>query len=62
VTLSKKPEAPPRFPPDELAAASASDRVCSKELFKGARQLLIEHGGQVYILRITQNDKLILTK
>ncbi|MBS7456048.1 hemin uptake protein HemP [Coralloluteibacterium stylophorae] len=31
-------------------------------LLKGSREVLIRHAGQVYRLRHTRNDKLILTK
>ncbi len=34
----------------------------SRELFHGAREVIIEHAGQAYRLRITRQDKLILTK
>ena len=37
-------------------------RIRSDALFCGARELLIEHGDLVYRLRITGQDKLILTK
>jgi hemin uptake protein HemP len=37
-------------------------RVKSALLLDGARELLIEHRGEEYRLRITSNDKLILTK
>lgn len=36
--------------------------IHSRELFGTGRQLVIEHSGHRYLLRITQNDKLILTK
>lgn len=34
----------------------------SNALLRGARELLIRHAGEVYRLRHTRNDKLILTK
>ncbi len=34
----------------------------SRDLFRGAREVFIEHAGQAYRLRITRQDKLILTK
>jgi len=40
---------------------SAPRQIASGELFGGAREIVIEHGGRLYRLRITQNDKLILT-
>lgn len=37
-------------------------RLCSIELFSGARELVIEHAGGEYRLRQTSQGKLILTK
>lgn len=34
----------------------------SQQLLQGARELLIEHAGQRYRLRVTAQGKLILTK
>jgi hemin uptake protein HemP len=36
-------------------------RVSSEALLGGRRQLVIEHKGREYRLRVTQNGKLILT-
>lgn len=36
--------------------------VSSKQLFRGQRTMQIEHGGQRYTLRLTRDNKLILTK
>jgi hemin uptake protein HemP len=36
--------------------------ISSARLLAGARELVIEHAGQEYHLRLTRNDKLILTK
>jgi hemin uptake protein HemP len=36
--------------------------IDSSELFQGARTVLIRHDGQVYMLRITGRNKLILQK
>jgi hemin uptake protein HemP len=36
--------------------------VDSNALLDGHREVLIRHGGEVYRLRHTRNDKLILTK
>jgi len=43
-------------------AISGAHLTCSSTLFGGGRELLIEHAGCWYRLRITQNNKLILTK
>ena len=37
-------------------------RVSSRELLAGKRELVIEHSGEEYRLRITSKGKLILTK
>jgi hemin uptake protein HemP len=36
-------------------------RIASQALFAGGRELVIDHDGREYRLRITQNGKLILT-
>lgn len=36
--------------------------VDSGQLLQGRSEILIRHGGEVYRLRHTRNDKLILTK
>lgn len=37
-------------------------RVASEVLMQGAAALEIDHGGQLYLLRVTRENKLILTK
>jgi len=37
-------------------------RISSKALFNGGIEIIIEHAEQEYRLRITRQDKLILTK
>jgi hemin uptake protein HemP len=53
--LSLKPAAP--AVPD-----AATRRISSQSLLKGERELVIQHQGSEYHLRLTRNDKLILTK
>lgn len=36
--------------------------VSAERLFNGAKEIVIRHLGEDYRLRITRNDKLILTK
>ena len=43
-------------------APPRSPEVDSARLLEGRREVLIRHGGEVYRLRHTRNDKLILTK
>ena len=44
---------------DESATGPVVD---SRDLFAGARTVHISHAGQTYLLRITRENKLILTK
>lgn len=44
------------------AGASARHQVTSAELLSGRNELLIEHNGEIYTLRITSKGRLILTK
>lgn len=37
-------------------------RLRSEDLFRASHELIIEHQGQEYRLRLTRNDKLILNK
>ncbi len=50
----------------EGAGSTAEAPPChcytSAELFRGSREILIVHGDHTYRLRITRQDKLILTK
>ena len=48
----------------ETAAPQPTDRPCidSRTLLRGTTALEIEHAGQRYVLRITRENKLILTK
>lgn len=43
-------------------AVAASKSITSEALFAGQRELLIEHAGVAYRLRLTNLGKLILTK
>ena len=38
------------------------ERIDSRDLFVAGRQITIAHGGDVYLLRLTAQNKLILTK
>lgn len=51
--------------PDPSSTESATPperRWDSRSLLGGLREVVIQHGDQLYRLRHTQNDKLILTK
>lgn len=48
--------------PATLADQAKQAEFDSRELMRGGREVLIRHAGQVYRLRHTRNDKLILVK
>ncbi|MDF2597293.1 MAG: Hemin uptake protein hemP [Methylobacterium brachiatum] len=43
-------------------ASERDEEIVSASLLRGRREIVIRHAGQRYRLRITANDKLILTK
>lgn len=51
LSLSRRPQ-----------SVAATPRLKSADLFRGTHELVIEHHGQEYRLRLTRNDKLILNK
>lgn len=56
---------PIRQPQSALSDSSGDasrKRLASGDLFGSAQEILIEHAGQEYRLRITRQGKLILTK
>jgi hemin uptake protein HemP len=56
-TLDRHPEA------DSPQPVAAEIRVApARELLGPVRLLRIEHNGEIYTLRVTRNDRLILTK
>lgn len=60
-TLAHSPR-PPAVSRLSAAAPVVARRVSSQLLLDGARELVIQHQGGEYHLRLTRNDKLILTK
>ncbi|MET0331755.1 MAG: hemin uptake protein HemP [Dyella sp.] len=50
------------LPADSARADQPIKRIDSQSLLDGTRELVIEHQGAEYHLRLTRNDKLILTK
>ena len=49
-------------PCSPLHTESGKARIDSARLMQGMRELLIAHAGEEYRLRLTRNDRLILTK
>lgn len=46
----------------QASPAPSARRISSQALLAGERELVITHEGSEYHLRLTRNDKLILTK
>ena len=57
----ENPTTPPALTPVSPNNASCP-RLLSVDLFKGSTVVEIDHAGQRYLLRITRENKLILTK
>lgn len=58
----RPPPSPTILEPEAGAPLNAvPQRVRSDQLLRGATELVIEHQGREYRLRVTQNGKLILT-
>ena len=50
-------------PPTDAQRAAAKERsITARELLGDERLLRIEHNGEFYTLRLTRNNRLILTK
>lgn len=61
--IAMKPNEPPREPTPTLTEADKPPRtVPAAEIFAGEREICIEHEGEIYRLRITRRNKLILQK
>ena len=56
----EEPNKPPPHPVHR-EPAEAPIRLSSEGLFGARREVLIVHNGREYCLRLTRNDKLILT-
>ena len=51
-----------RFPVEPAQQAPSQRGIPADLLFRGRQEILIDHSGEIYRLRITRNGKLILTK
>lgn len=47
---------------EDVATASHPGKISSAKLMGNAKELVIQHNGERYVMRITGNNKLILTK
>ncbi|MBK6998871.1 MAG: hemin uptake protein HemP [Rhodoferax sp.] len=56
------PPYPSKSPMPAEPPASAPRKLNTTELFAGQREVVIVHHGEEYRLRITRQEKLILTK
>ena len=46
----------------ERSVVIANNRIDSQALLEGSREIVIAHGSEIYRLRLTAQNKLILTK
>ncbi|MEH2509752.1 hemin uptake protein HemP [Nitrobacteraceae bacterium AZCC 1564] len=47
---------------NERSIPLADNRLNSRDLFAASREIIISHGDEIYRLRLTAQNKLILTK
>jgi hemin uptake protein HemP len=57
-----QPNTPLPVQPTIAPSSTQRPRVDSEALLQGAAAVEIDHGGQLYLLRVTRENKLILTK
>jgi hemin uptake protein HemP len=57
-----QPPEPRHEPPALPVAYPPRRRITTLDLMQGAREIIILHQGEEYLLRITKTGKLILTK
>ncbi|GAB2565634.1 hemin uptake protein HemP [Dyella jejuensis] len=62
LTLSRPAPSPMLASMESHQPAAAVRRISSQRLLAGERELVIQHLGSEYHLRVTRNGKLILTK
>ena len=68
IHLSDKSDPPPESGSHQSTSSNprtisiAGHKLDSRDLFIGTREVIIHHGGEVYRLRLTSQNKLILTK
>lgn len=53
---------PASIPEARREVAVTDHRIDSRDLFVATREIMIAHGGDTYRLRLTAQNKLILTK
>lgn len=56
------PQPPSSEPPRLAETPEKRPRIDSEKILGGASTVEIEHAGQLYLLRVTRENKLILTK
>jgi len=61
-TSEEEPEAVGTVAPAGAVKASAIKRLQSKTLFGHGNEVMIQHQEDIYVLRLTKQNKLILTK
>ncbi len=62
MTQPQEDKRQPPAPAEHRLDMAVLPTLDSQRLFDGHRELIIQHQGEIYRLRITRHDKLILTK
>jgi hemin uptake protein HemP len=61
-TARRSAQEPPKSSADARKINVVGDQIDSRDLFINTREITIAHGADVYRLRLTAQNKLILTK
>jgi len=59
--MQDEPESRVAIPSPDAEPGEKVKRIASRDLFGSSREIVIDHAGRLYRMRITQNGKLILT-
>ena len=57
-----EPDSAPQAAPPRRNIPMIGDHLDSRDLFIGTREIMIRHGAETYRLRLTAQNKLIMTK
>ena len=60
-SMAQTPE-PRHEPPTAPGLSPQRKRITTADLMQGAREIIVFHQGEEYLLRMTKTGKLILTK
>ena len=61
-SMAQTPGTSHELPASSVVSCPQRKRITTADLMQGAREIIVLHQGEEYLLRITKSGKLILTK